>query len=50
MDQDSFQSLNLTDNAVNRIKNVMTANVDLGSKFRVYVTGGVALDFSMGLN
>tara|TARA_B100000902_G_C26989389_1_gene754275 strand:+ start:375 stop:719 length:345 start_codon:yes stop_codon:yes gene_type:complete len=48
MDQDSFQSLNLTDNAVNRIKNVMTANVDLGSKFRVYVTGGGCSGFQYG--
>jgi|TARA_X000000368_G_scaffold135545_1_gene106399 iron-sulfur cluster insertion protein len=48
MDQDSFQSLNLTDNAVSRIKNVMTANVDLGSKFRVYVTGGGCSGFQYG--
>ena len=48
MDQDSFQSLNLTDNAVSRIKNVMTTNVDLGSKFRVYVTGGGCSGFQYG--
>lgn len=48
MYQDSFQSLNLTDNAVSRIKNVMTANVDLGSKFRVYVTGGGCSGFQYG--
>jgi len=48
MDQDSFQSLNLTDNAVSRIKNVMTANVELGSKFRVYVTGGGCSGFQYG--
>ena len=48
MGQDSFQSLNLTDNAVSRIKNVMTANVDLGSKFRVYVTGGGCSGFQYG--
>ena len=48
MDQDSFQSLNLTDNAVSRIKNVMTANVDLGAKFRVYVTGGGCSGFQYG--
>ena len=48
MDQDSFQSLNLTDNAVSRIKNVMTANIDLGSKFRVYVTGGGCSGFHYG--
>ncbi|MAQ98717.1 MAG: iron-sulfur cluster insertion protein ErpA [Gammaproteobacteria bacterium] len=48
MDQDSFQSLNLTDNAVSRIKNVMTANIDLGSKFRVYVTGGGCSGFQYG--
>jgi len=48
MDQDSFQSLNLTDNAVSRIKNVMTTNVELGSKFRVYVTGGGCSGFQYG--
>ena len=48
MDQDSFQSLNLTDNAVSRIKNVMTANANLGSKFRVYVTGGGCSGFQYG--
>jgi len=40
MNQISDKSLNLTETAVSRIKSVMEANDDLGSKFRVYVTGG----------
>ena len=42
------QSINLTDNAHARIKNVMGSNKELGSKFRVYVTGGGCSGFQYG--
>ena len=42
------KSLNLTENALIRIEKVMSANVDLGSKFRVYVTGGGCSGFQYG--
>ena len=40
MSDNVLQSLNLTENALARIANVMNANKELGTKFRVYVTGG----------
>ena len=42
------QSINLTDNAHARIENVMGSNIELGSKFRVYVTGGGCSGFQYG--
>ena len=48
MNQISDKSLNLTENAVRRIKTVMKANDDLGSKFRIYVTGGGCSGFQYG--
>ena len=42
------QSLTLTDNAMSRIANVMSANEELGTKFRVYVTGGGCSGFQYG--
>ena len=42
------QSINLTDNAHARIENVMNSNKELGSKFRVYVTGGGCSGFQYG--
>ena len=48
MNQISNKSLNLTETAVSRIKAVMKANNDLGSKFRVYVTGGGCSGFQYG--
>lgn len=48
MNQISDKSLNLTETAVRRIKTVMKANDDLGSKFRVYVTGGGCSGFQYG--
>ena len=42
------QSINLTDNAHARIENVMGSNKELGSKFRVYVTGGGCSGFQYG--
>ena len=44
------QSIDLTDSAHARIKNVMDANKELGSKFRVYVTGGGCSGFNMVSN
>ena len=41
-------SITLTDNASARISNVMNANSDLGSSFRVYVTGGGCSGFQYG--
>ena len=41
-------SITLTDNASARISNVMNANSDLGSRFRVYVTGGGCSGFQYG--
>ena len=48
MNQISDKSLNLTETAVSRIKTAMKANGDLGSKFRVYVTGGGCSGFQYG--
>ena len=48
MNQISDKSLNLTETAVRRIKTAMKANEDLGSKFRVYVTGGGCSGFQYG--
>ena len=42
------QSLTLTDSAMSRIANVMSANEELGTKFRVYVTGGGCSGFEYG--
>ena len=42
------QSIDLTDNAQARIENVMGSNKELGSKFRVYVTGGGCSGFQYG--
>ena len=41
-------SITLTDNASARISNVMNANSELGSRFRVYVTGGGCSGFQYG--
>jgi iron-sulfur cluster insertion protein len=48
MNEISNKSLNLTTSALSRIQNVMIANDDLGSKFRVYVTGGGCSGFQYG--
>ena len=48
MNQISDKSLNLTETAGSRIKTAMKANDDLGSKFRVYVTGGGCSGFQYG--
>ena len=48
MNQIANKSLNLTESALSRIKNVMSDNQDLGSKFRVYVTGGGCSGFQYG--
>ena len=42
------QSLTLTDSAMSRIANVMSSNEELGTKFRVYVTGGGCSGFQYG--
>ena len=42
------QTIDLTDSSHARIKNVMDANKELGSKFRVYVTGGGCSGFQYG--
>ncbi|MAD47989.1 MAG: iron-sulfur cluster insertion protein ErpA [Gammaproteobacteria bacterium] len=42
------QSLTLTDSAMSRIANVMSGNEELGTKFRVYVTGGGCSGFQYG--
>ena len=42
------QSLTLTDSAMSRIADVMSANEELGTKFRVYVTGGGCSGFQYG--
>ena len=41
-------SITLTESALRRINNVMCANEDLGSRFRVYVTGGGCSGFQYG--
>lgn len=48
MNEISNKSLNLTTSALSRIQSVMIANDDLGSKFRVYVTGGGCSGFQYG--
>ena len=48
MNQIANKSLNLTESALSRIKSVMSDNQDLGSKFRVYVTGGGCSGFQYG--
>ena len=40
MSENVTRSLALTDRAMTRILSVMENNEDIGSKFRVYVTGG----------
>ena len=42
------QSIDLTDSAHARIEDVMNSNKELGSKFRVYVTGGGCSGFQYG--
>ena len=42
------QSIDLTDSAHARIEHVMGSNKELGSKFRVYVTGGGCSGFQYG--
>lgn len=42
------KSISLTNTALARIDNAMNANSDLGSKFRVYVTGGGCSGFQYG--
>ena len=42
------KSISLTNTALARIDDVMNANSDLGSKFRVYVTGGGCSGFQYG--
>ena len=41
-------SITLTDSASARISNVMNSNSELGSRFRVYVTGGGCSGFQYG--
>lgn len=41
-------SITLTESASARISNVMNANSELGSRFRVYVTGGGCSGFQYG--
>ena len=41
-------SITMTDSASARINNVMNANSELGSRFRVYVTGGGCSGFQYG--
>ena len=48
MSENISKSLNLTDSALSRISSVMNANKDLGTKFRVYVTGGGCSGFQYG--
>tara|TARA_B100000965_G_scaffold264833_1_gene223673 strand:- start:134 stop:478 length:345 start_codon:yes stop_codon:yes gene_type:complete len=48
MASNALKSIDLTDNAHARIKNVMDSNNELGSKFRVYVTGGGCSGFQYG--
>ena len=43
-----IKSIDLTDSAYARIENVMGSNKELGSKFRVYVTGGGCSGFQYG--
>ena len=48
MEKTENKSLSLTDSALARINNVMSANKDLGTRFRVYVTGGGCSGFQYG--
>tara|TARA_B100000965_G_scaffold405339_1_gene439019 strand:+ start:1475 stop:1822 length:348 start_codon:yes stop_codon:yes gene_type:complete len=44
----SLKSIALTESASSRIKNVMNSNSELGSKFRIFVTGGGCSGFQYG--
>tara|TARA_B100001057_G_scaffold144297_1_gene144142 strand:+ start:21557 stop:21901 length:345 start_codon:yes stop_codon:yes gene_type:complete len=48
MQNPDISSITLTKNAMNRISNAMNANESLGSRFRVYVTGGGCSGFQYG--
>ena len=48
MTNEIITSLNLTDSASLRIKNVISNNKDRAAKFRVYVTGGGCSGFQYG--
>ena len=48
MSENVTRSLALTDSAMTRILSVMENNEDIGSKFRVYVTGGGCSAFQYG--
>ena len=48
MEKTENKSLSLTDSALARINNVMSTNEDLGTRFRVYVTGGGCSGFQYG--
>ena len=48
MEKTENKSLSLTDSALARINNVMSSNKDLGTRFRVYVTGGGCSGFQYG--
>ncbi|MDB4159002.1 iron-sulfur cluster insertion protein ErpA [Gammaproteobacteria bacterium] len=48
MSKEIITSLNLTDSASLRIKNVISNNEDSAAKFRVYVTGGGCSGFQYG--
>tara|TARA_B110000238_G_scaffold42672_1_gene45694 strand:+ start:738 stop:1082 length:345 start_codon:yes stop_codon:yes gene_type:complete len=48
MSKEIITSLNLTDSASLRIKNVISNNKDSAAKFRVYVTGGGCSGFQYG--
>tara|TARA_B110000467_G_scaffold52995_1_gene48521 strand:- start:55 stop:399 length:345 start_codon:yes stop_codon:yes gene_type:complete len=48
MSKEIITSLNLTDSASLRIKNVISNNEDSTAKFRVYVTGGGCSGFQYG--
>ena len=48
MSENVTRSLALTDSAMTRILSVMENNEDIGSKFRVYVTGGGCSGFQYG--
>ena len=48
MTNEIITSLNLTDSAYLRIKNVISNNEDRAAKFRVYVTGGGCSGFQYG--
>ena len=50
MSKEIITSLNLTDSASLRIKNVISNNEDSAAKFRVYVTGGGCSGFQYGFD